>query len=92
MFISINNSFEIRMEGYSPVVKPEKGGGIEIKHTTGELPGQREQSRLKSRSVSPTLQAEVQPLLPQALLPHPRALSGASTSLTGSSWAYEVWK
>lgn len=34
MFISIKNSFQIRMEGYS-VVKPEKEEEVEIKHTTG---------------------------------------------------------
>ena len=44
MFISINNSFVLRMEGYSPVVKPEKEEKIEIKHTIGEIPGQREHS------------------------------------------------
>ena len=70
MFISINNSFVLRMEGYSPVVKPEKEEKIEIKHTIGEIPGQREQSgREPGQSVSPMLPAAVPPSAPAAFVP-----------------------
>lgn len=52
-FISINNSLQIERRGYSPVVKPEKEGKIEIKYTTGAQQTQRSEEIMLQATCRP---------------------------------------